>query len=267
MLMKKSALLLLICTCTVSCAKNNGTQYQTKMDKLTADKVSEIIRDKVIPERKGAHGTLVESVSAAFLGTPYKANTLIGSSDTNEVLVADFNGVDCFTLIDYVEALTRAKDQEMFLKNLVATRYAHGKVEYFSRKHFFTDWFALAPYNATDVTRSISPDFVSVRKNLNQKADGGEYIPGLGVMPREINYIPGKSINSALLDNLKTGDYVGVYSKLAGLDVSHTGIVIKADGKVWFRNASSLARNMKVVDSPFMEYMMPKPGFIVLRAK
>ncbi|EBE4966290.1 DUF1460 domain-containing protein, partial [Salmonella enterica] len=54
---------------------------------------------------------------------------------------------------------------------------------------------------------------------------------------------------------------------LEGLDVSHVGIVVRHDGQVWFRNASSLAANRKVVDSPFLEYMRAKPGIVVLRAE
>ncbi|CCG87239.1 DUF1460 domain-containing protein [Erwinia piriflorinigrans] len=265
--MKKTALFLLLSACLASCTKSNGNQYQTKMDRFTSDKVNEVIREKVITSGEAERGNLISAVSSAFLNTPYKGNTLIGSADNKEILVADFNGVDCFTLLDYVEALTRSKDHTSFINNLVDTRYAHGNVGYFSRKHFFTDWFAVAPYNATDVTRQISPDYVSVQKNLNAKADGSQYIPDLGIIPREINYIPGHAINEAMLDKLKSGDYVGVYSKLPGLDVSHTGIVIKTDGKVWFRNASSLASNRKVVDSPFIEYMAAKPGFIVLRTE
>ncbi|WP_168395538.1 DUF1460 domain-containing protein [Erwinia amylovora] len=265
--MTKTALLLLISFGLVSCTKTNGSEYQTKIDQFTSEKVNQILRDKVIANGSEEHGELVGSVSSAFLNTPYKGNTLIGSADMKEVLVADFNGVDCFTLIDYVEALTRAGNQRDFLNNLVATRYAQEHVDYYSRKHFFTDWFAIAPQNAADVTGDISPDYVSMYKNLNVKADGGEYISGLGVRPREINFIPGDKIDAVVLDNLRTGDYVGVYSTQAGLDVSHTGIVIKRDGNVWFRNASSLSHNMKVVDSPFVEYMSTKPGFIVLRAK
>jgi len=33
------------------------------------------------------------------------------------------------------------------------------------------------------------------------------------------------------------------------------------------RNASSLARNRKVVDSPFLEYVARTPGIVVLRPK
>jgi len=70
-----------------------------------------------------------------------------------------------------------------------------------------------------------------------------------------------------MLDQMKNEDYVGVYSPLEGLDVSHVGIVVCHDGQVWFRNASSLAASRKVVDSPFLEYMRAKPGMVVLRAE
>ena len=90
---------------------------------------------------------------------------------------------------------------------------------------------------------------------------------GLGVHPPKINYIPGKAINQQVLDGLKTSDYVGVYSSLAGLDVSHVRIVVRHNGQVWFKNASSLVANRKVVDSPLLEYMRPKPGIIVLGAE
>lgn len=53
---------------------------------------------------------------------------------------------------------------------------------------------------------------------------------------------------------------------MQGLDVSHTGIVIRAGDAVWFRNASSLSANRKVVDTPFLNYMRSKPGIVVLRA-
>lgn len=122
-----------------------------------------------------------------------------------KVLVANFNGVDCFTLADYVEALARSDNQKSFLHNLARTRYAAGKVAYLSRRHFFSDWFAAAPRNARDVTPDISPDYVVVDKQLNHKPDGGEYIPGLGIHPRKINYIPGRAINQQVMNHLKTG--------------------------------------------------------------
>ncbi|MGC6387438.1 DUF1460 domain-containing protein [Ewingella sp. S1.OA.A_B6] len=260
----KIPVLLLMSVCLASCSAG-GQKYQTQIDTPTAEKVNEIIHTRVIPAKKQKHGLIIESVSSAFLGTPYRADSLVGSPDTKEILVANFNDVDCFTLIDYVAALSRASDQQTFLNHLVRTRYVNGHVDYLSRKHFFSDWFATSPRNAVDVTRDISPNYITVRKELNSKPGGGEYIPGLGIIPRVIYYIPGNAINEKVLDRLDTGDFIGIYTPLDGLDVSHVGIVVKEGGKVWFRNASSLSKNREVVDSPLMEYMSSKPGIVVLR--
>lgn len=257
--------ILLISACLTACAAPDEEKYQAKMDGATAEKVNQIIRFVVIPSSGEKHGDVISRVSSAFIGTPYQADTLIGGPDTSEVLVADFNGVDCFTLADYVEALARSHDQASFLHNLVEIRYTGGNVKYLQRRHFFSDWFATAPRNALDVTPYISSFYAVADKQLNRRPDGGEYISGLGIRPRKINYIPGAAITPKVLSHLKTGDYVGVYSPLDGLDVSHVGIVIRHDGQVWFRNASSLSINRKVVDLPFIEYMRSKPGIVVLR--
>ncbi|ECE1536933.1 DUF1460 domain-containing protein [Salmonella enterica] len=169
----------------------------------------------------------------------YLSDTLIGGPDAPESLVVNFNGVDCFTLADYVEALTRSHDQKSFLHNLTEVRYTEGNVDYLSRRHVFSAWFATTPRNARDVTPDISPGYATADKQLNRKPDGGEYIPGLGIHSRKINYIPGKAISQQVLDQMRNGDYVGVYSPLEGLDVSHVGIVVRHDGQVWFRFSST----------------------------
>lgn len=259
--------ILLMSAYLTACTTPGTEKYQTSMDSITAEKVNRIIHSDVIPYKDENHGEVIGRVSSAFLGTPYQANTLIGGSGTPEALVANFIGVDCFTLADYVEALARSINQKSFLHNLARIRYTAGNVDYLSRRHFFSDWFGTAPRNARDVTPDISPDYVAVDKQLNRKSDGSKYIPGLGIHPRKINFIPGKAINQQLISHLKNGDFIGVYSPFDGLDVSHVGIVVRHDGQVWFRNASSLAANRKVVDSPFMEYMRSKPGIVVLRAE
>lgn len=263
----KEWLILLMSTYLTSCASHGIEKYNIIMDSVAVKNVNKIIQSDVIPSLGEEHGEVVSRVSSAFIGTPYRDNTLIGGPDTPETLVVNFSGVDCFTLIDYVEALTRSNDQKSFLHNLKTVRYIGGNVNYLSRRHFFSDWFTTAPRNTRDVTPDISPDYAVAEKRLNRKPDGGEYIKDLGIHPRRINYIPGKSISQQILDNLKTGDYVGVYSPLDGLDVSHVGIVVRHSGKVWFRNASSLAANRRVMDSPFLEYMRVKPGIVVLRAE
>ncbi|ECZ5173843.1 DUF1460 domain-containing protein, partial [Salmonella enterica subsp. enterica serovar Typhimurium] len=152
MIMKVNAwTILLMSAHLTACAVPGTEKYQTSMDSVTAEKISRIIQSDVIPYKGENHGEVISRVSSAFLGTPYQADTLIGGPGIPEVLVANFNGVDCFTLADYVEALARSDNQKSFLHNLARTRYAAGKVAYLSRRHFFSDWFAAAPRNARDV--------------------------------------------------------------------------------------------------------------------
>jgi hypothetical protein len=205
-----------------------------------------------------------EIVSRQFLGVPYGANTLIGSASESEQLVVELQKVDCFTYVDYVEALKRADGREEFIDSLIDVRYKGGVVGFQNRKHFFTDWSASAPAIATDVTTSLSANSIQVTKDLNKKDSGGAYWPGLPVVPRTISYIPSQQIDSSVIGRLRTGDYIGAYAEDGGLDVTHIGIFIDTpDGPV-FRNASSLRANNKVVDSPLLDYLQTVPGVVVL---
>jgi len=259
-----TVLLLVMTACLSACASPDAAHYRVP-EPAEADKVS-VILGQGLPTSEQQLGERISQISAAFLGTPYEANTLIGSPDTSEALVINFKGVDCFTLLDYVQALSRSHDRASFKANLIRTRYVDGEVSYLKRRHFFSDWFADSPRNADDVTRTLSPDAVTVVKQLNRQANGDELVPGLGVISRHITYIPAQAITPQVLKQIQTGDYVGVYATTQSLDVTHVGIAVRHDGRLWFRNASSLAVNRKVVDAPFREYMRSKPGIIVLRA-
>lgn len=236
------------------------------IDSTSAARIDKIIAEKVVPYAGEPHGETLSRVSSAFLGTRYQANTLAGGPTIPEALVVNFNGVDCFTFADYIEALSRSRDRQSFINNLARIRYVNGRVDYLSRRHFFSDWFATVPRNALDITPELSPLYRTVQKQLNRKS-GGVFISGLAVRPRNINYIPGKVVDAQLLEKLKDGDYVGIYSPLPGLDVTHVGIVVRREGRIWFRDASSTISERKVIDSPFLAYVRSKPGIVVLRAE
>lgn len=238
--------------------------YQISTDPVTTHKVEKILHDKNLQNKDRA--TRVDLISASFLGTPYKADTLIGSPTTPETLVINMNGVDCLTFVEYVQALSVSIKNGDFKNSLIRTRYIDGQVRYLNRRHFFSDWYANNPVNARDVTQQLSQNALMVTKHLNKKNEKEEYIKGLGIIERKIYYIPSSAVDANVMDRLQTGDYIGIYSKLDGLDVSHTGIIIKKNGNVYFRNASSLAKNMKVVDTPLGAYIKNKPGIVVLRA-
>lgn len=235
------------------------------IDQTTSERLDAIMAQHVIPSRNQPLGERISDISAAFLGTPYQANTLTESNAVPEQLVVNFNGVDCFTLLDYVAALSHASSREDFFTQLRLTRYHQGQVSFSQRKHFFSDWFNLMPLNAQDVTDKLNTPVITVTKSLNLKADGSLYLPGVPVTERVINYIAANKVNKKTLQALQTGDYIGFYSPLTGLDVSHVGIVIKKGNQVWFRNASSLKKNNKVVDTPLLSYIKSRPGIIVAR--
>ncbi|CAG9436710.1 DUF1460 domain-containing protein [Providencia alcalifaciens] len=263
-MLKKIMTMLSLGLSLISCASQQ-TIHPIVMSDNTKEKINQIINSEIKPNQSLSQGDLLSRISAKFLETPYLANTLIGDREQQEVLVVNFEGVDCFTYLDYVLALSQSEDESSFLSELAKVRYKNAEVNYFHRKHFFTDWFAEYPKNAVDVTSTLTLNTITINKKLNRKSDGNEYIKGLGVIPRKITYIPGSLITQSVVNNLQEGDFVGVYTPIDGLDVSHTGLVIKKNGEVFYRNASSLSKNKKVVDTPFIEYMRLKPGIIVLR--
>lgn len=242
------------------------TQASTRvnLDPYTSDKLNAILKQRP----KIAHdatGRMTDAISADFLGTPYRGNMLKGSANSPEELVIDFRGLDCFTYLDYVEALRKSTSAAEFVNNLIQTRYIDGHISFFNRKHFFTDWAYREHKLADDITAQISPNAVTSVKYLNKKADGGNYLPGLAIVERNITYIPAKFIDENVVNRLRTGDLIGIYTHLAGLDVTHVGFFIMTDNGPVLRNASSRKENEKVVDSPFIDYVKEKPGIIVLR--
>lgn len=206
-----------------------------------------------------------DTVSRQFLGTPYGANTLVGSADVPEELVIELERVDCFTYADYVEALKRADTPDEFTDSLVDVRYRDGVVSFATRKHFFTDWSATTPRLATDVTASLSDAALDVEKNLNQKDAGGVYLPGLPVVPRTVTYVPSGAVDDSVVSRLRTGDYIGAYARDGGLDVTHVGIFVQTPDGPALRNASSKSSDNQVVDSAFYDYVATVPGLVVLR--
>ncbi len=211
-------------------------------------------------------GRRIAFISAAFLETPYIAGTLIGSAGTAEVFVLRLDGVDCFTLLDTVEALRRAADFDGFKAALRRIRYRAGRVDFLSRNHFFSAWGEANSAQLRDVTALVGGEKVHrVEKQLNRRQDGTLYLPGYPVKEREIACIPAEAVDGSVLARLQSGDYVGICSPLPGLDVSHVGIVVKKEGKVFLRHASSRSELRKVVDQELGAYLGGKKGLVVYR--
>ena len=215
----------------------------------------------------GAASEKIDFISSHFIDLPYQEDTLDGDEAAREILTLNLAWLDCFTYLDYVEALRLSSRYEEIKGNLIRVRYKEGEIAYQSRKHFFSDWPASDSDRITDVTQAVGGvTAISVKKFLNKKADGTRYRAGIPVVARIITYIPSDEINQSVTARLKAGDYVSAYSQKAGLDVSHTGIVIKKDNTLYLRHASSRKENRRVVDEKLLSYFTNKPGMIVYRA-
>ncbi len=211
-------------------------------------------------------GTRIASVSRPFLGTPYGESTLTGGPATPEELVVNLAALDCFTFIDYIEAMRMASSFDGFLEALKRVRYREGVVCYAGRNHFFTDWRENNGPFVSDVTGLIGRDKVRrTVKTLNVRSDGSPFLEGIAARVRSVEYIPSAMIDGDVLGEFHNGDYVGIYTDVDGLDVSHVGIAIREKERVFLRHASSAAASRRVVDQLFGDYIREKPGVVVLR--
>ncbi len=234
-----------------------------ELGKWTEGGLTEIMTES---SKLGGAGDRINFISGKFIGTPYAGSTLTGDIKTPEVFTIDLEGMDCFTFIDYVEAMSLSGSFPEFKDTLRKIRYRNGVVAFPNRNHFLSDW---PVYNSTyikDVTSALGGDkTMEASKYLNRKGDGTYYLPGIPVVSRTIYYIPSDALDASVLSNLMTGDFVGIYTEKEGLDVSHSGMVIKKNGKAFLRHASSKEKNQKVVDENLSEYMKNKPGLVVYR--
>jgi len=213
-------------------------------------------------------GEQVVRISEHFINTPYAANTLVGSPQEAEQLVINLTAFDCFTFLDVVEALRRSSAVADFHNQLKNVRYRNGTVAYAMRRHFFSDWVNGPATSIEDVTAEVGQGSAqAVVKHLNRKSDGTRLLPEIPIVSRQISYIPAGEIDAQVLSLLHPGDYVGVYSELAGLDVSHTGLIVKRKDKHILRHASSRRSIERVVDEELITYLQGKPGLVVYRIK
>jgi hypothetical protein len=227
------------------------------------DRLDDLIREA---QHIADAGEKVSFISDQFLGTPYGEGTLTGDAQTPEELVINLAAMDCFTFIDYVEALRLSESFEDFVSNLRQIRYQGGEVAFHTRNHFFTDWAESVPRHVEDVTAPVGRGAArSVLKHLNRRVDGSLLLPGVGVRERRITYIPASALDRETLDRLATGDYLGIYAEERGLDVTHVGIVIRRESSLFIRHASSQEAFQKVIDADLAGYLTEKPGIIVLR--
>jgi len=225
------------------------------------DKVSRILAGSVYIDNSPDR---IEYISGKLLGTPYVRNTLGGSPDEQEKLVINLDGMDCFTFLDYVEAMRLSGNVNDFIPNLKKVRYFNSEVQYSKRKHFFSDWISGENNTVKDITPDM-PGSVTVEKLINRKSASESWLKNVPQTMRMVTFLPTEKIDKNTIEMFQTGDYIGSFSESDGLDVTHTGIFIRNKNGIFYRNATTKDGHNDIADYPFEKYIKEVKGIIIYR--
>jgi hypothetical protein len=229
---------------------------------------------------------LILAVGRFFLDAPYEPDTLEGEGP--EELVVNLRAFDCVTFVEnsvVLAGLIRSGKTAFadFTTALEKIRYRRGRCDgYASRLHYFTDW--IYDNGRKDLVRDITREIggISFRKTFHWLTDRREDHPGLKdpiafrrmriiegtCSRRSLFYIPKASLEGAA-DRMTDGDIIAMTTDERGLDVSHTGLAVRTEGRLHFLHASSAAGRVVLSEITLNRYLLAKrsrTGIIVCRA-
>lgn len=246
--------------------------FSGALDSFTGDEIFQ----RIISKAKGGHwkilpiGELMGKIAMEFVDTPYLAQTLEQSVDIEKCTV-NLKGLDCVTFFETTLNFARmikkgGSTPADLLKEVQYTRYRGGALgDYSSRLHYTTDWFVDNQEKGVVKILSELPGsepfeqkvgIMSQRSNLyKQLAAHPELVPKIkafedAINARHLSYVPLAKLSS-VEPLLKTGDIVAVCTSDSGIDIAHTGLLIRdAKGVPHFMDASSGKSKMKVTLEP-----------------
>jgi hypothetical protein len=201
----------------------------------------------------------IEAFSERFLDCPYVTNSLVGNVEVPERLTIKLDGFDCVTYMETVLALALSEAAEQFTEKLIRMRYKNGAVEWQERNHYMVDWWRNNERQGLLRNLTRGAEAVEKKRELN-------LIKGLPAEHISFRVFPKKKI--AHIEKLiKTGDFVCFATTKKNLDVFHTGILLRRDGKILLRHASRTAK--KVIDQNLRDFIKNNrmSGLVLLRPK
>lgn len=231
-------------------------------------------------------GALMQTVAEHFIGAPYQAG-LLDQGET-ETLHLGLEGFDCVLFIEAVLALARGVAVEdytytTYAQHIEEQRYRGGEMNgYCSRLHYFSEWIADNETRGTvqNVTSTLGGE--PLDKTLNFMGTHRASYPRMAtddtqfqcildmetrLAPLAITHIPQARI-AGQYPHMAAGDLVAMTTHIAGLDVTHTGLVYKyPDGRTGLIHAS-VSGEVKI--SPdlqtYVEDVSSQIGITVARA-
>jgi hypothetical protein len=254
------------CTSTTTPPAQAASQQQMRFHCANdTTEINELLKKGYESGLKDAN-ELVSYYAHELLGRPYVAHTLEG---TPEQLSINIDELDCTTFVETLYALTRTtlngryswRDFANCLENL---RYRGGKMDgYASRLHYISDWSTdnTSRGNLKEITGDINGVQYKI-KTINYMTTHRDLYPALadsatfervrsseiGYRNHRFPYIKREHLSSKNVKNaLKSGDFVGLVTKMEGLDVSHMGIIEKdAKGDIYLLDASMSGKQVQL---------------------
>jgi len=244
--------------------------FQTEDKRLAEGKLTRYSIKSTIPISE-----LITEIGFSFLETPYTAATL--GNGLEEKLVINLRELDCTTFVENCLALARTvksgkTDFESFASELEKIRYRDGKRNlYPSRLHYFSDW----------IHNNTKKGFISELSNqkgemeartINFMSTHPASYPVLKEHPEQIQtiaeqekllsnigfqYFPKNNLPN-LYHNLQQGDIIGLTSNIDGLDINHTGIIIRKNNDFYLLHASQSGRKVMVAEEPLSAFLKPQ---------
>ena len=201
-------------------------------------------------------GTIMTTLGQEAMGAPYLAGTL--DEPPSEQLVIRFDGYDCVTFVETMLALARGVEQQQydyapFARRIEEQRYREGELDgYCSRMHYFTEWIAQNDERGTvrSITQRLggvpltdSLSFMSTNRDAYPRfATNDSLLACVRSMESNLSgatiyHVPQNRVRS-VYDQLQSGDIVGFSTNIGGLDVAHTGLVLKDGDQAKLLHAS-----------------------------
>jgi len=244
----------------ITCSLENKAAFEAKIEAIKK------FQDNTI-------GDTMVAVGKSFLGTPYVAKTL--EVGTTESLVLNLQELDCTTFVENVLAFSyllknKRTHFDDFINTLETIRYKYGKLDgYSSRLHYFTDWIRNNQKKGLvlDITNNIGGS--ETTKQINFMSSHQELYPFLKDNDENVSKIKkaedslNQEVMCVLLQEdiaaneylLQSGDIIALTTSIKGLDVTHTGIVIKQpDGRIHLLHASTTGA-VKISKLPLVAYL------------
>ena len=257
---------------------------QEKSDSILFVEKMELLRAK-----KGlSEAELFLEIGKSFIGTPYKAATL--EKEGGETLVVNLRELDCTTFIENCLALTftykdRNNDFETFQKQLSTIRYRNGVLNgYTSRLHYFLEWILDNGSKGiiVDVTQRLGGlpypvklNFMSTHPQYYRQLKADSMLIPLIARHEELiskskfYYIP-KEMVAQMESKLEEGMIVGITTNKEGLDIAHTGMLVKENGRIHMLHASSDFKQVMITKEPLADYLLgnkAQTGIMVLEIR